>query len=228
MKHTSRPPGSRRRLSPVQAHGDFKHAGFLQVHLSNVALLAASPGIGGIAPGIAVFAQRIARLTGVVAVRPEVPALLHLGAIGPPPRRRRSLALGAEALADDLLEREAEVFGEERVYEGIDGAVAIAQPEHRGEHQGRDALLAEGAHYVHGEERKPAENESPDYYPQRFRGFGFHAESLHLSFNVPLPHPLGDDLRLPTQALLAHARTGAPTIVRFAAVRSLPDRMLPN
>jgi len=55
--------------------------------------------------------------------------------------------------AYDPLEREPEVLAEQRVNHGIDGAVAVAQPEHDGEQGGLYARRAESPDQVHGEER---------------------------------------------------------------------------
>jgi hypothetical protein len=67
--------------------------------------------------------------------------------------------LGAEAAINDALEREAEVLREHRINEGIDGAVAVAEPEQNGKQNFVDAVVAERANEVEREERQPAENE---------------------------------------------------------------------
>lgn len=138
-----------------------------------------SPGVRRLAARIALVAQRVAGLLHVVAGRPELPPL-QLRPVRAPSRRRRRVPALAEARADDALEREPEVLGEERVDQRIDGAVAVAQPEEHGEEERGDALLAERADEVHGEEGQPAEDEAADDDPQRFGRFGFHPEPLHL------------------------------------------------
>lgn len=96
----------------------------------------------------------------------------------------------AEASADEPLERESEIFGEQRVDHRIDGGIAVPDPEHDRKQQIVDAVVAEGPYQVHGEERKPTQDEQPHDNRQRFGRFGFHPEALHLSLNVPLAHPL--------------------------------------
>lgn len=54
--------------------------------------------------------------------------------------------------AYDPLEREPEVLAEQRVDHGVDGAVAVAQPEHDGEQGRLYARRAESPDQVHGEE----------------------------------------------------------------------------
>lgn len=66
----------------------------------------------------------------------------------------------AEALADDLLEGEAEVAREQGVDARIDGRIAIAQPEEDGEEGRRDAFGTECPHDVHREEWHPAHDEA--------------------------------------------------------------------
>jgi len=92
--------------------------------------------------------------------------------------------LSAQTLAENLLESEAEILAEEGVDAGIDGRVAVAQPEEDGKEHRRDALFAEGADDVHGEERHPAADESADDDSQRLGRFGLHLEALHLGFNI--------------------------------------------
>jgi hypothetical protein len=52
-----------------------------------------------------------------------------------------------------------------------------------------NAVRTKRAHYIHGEERKPTENEPADDNRERLRGFSLHPEALHLRLNVPLAHP---------------------------------------
>ena len=92
--------------------------------------------------------------------------------------------LGAQALAQNLLESEAEVLAEQSVDARVDGRVAVAQPEEDGEEDRRDALFAEGPDDVHSEERHPAAYESADDDAQRLGGFGLHLEALHLGLDV--------------------------------------------
>lgn len=51
-----------------------------------------------------------------------------------------------------------------------------------------NTIGTEGAHQIHREERKPAENESADDDAQCLGCLRFHSESFHLSFDIPFPH----------------------------------------
>lgn len=76
-----------------------------------------------------------------------------------------------------------------------------------------DAVAAKGAHQVHCEERKPAEDEPADDDAQCLRRLRLHSKSLHLSFNISLPHLhhswllLGDLSELPQRHLITHHLT---------------------
>lgn len=130
---------------------------------------------------------------------------LQLTPIRPPPRRA-ALATLAEALADDPLEREPEVLREQRVYQRVYRAVAVAQPEEDGEHHGVYAVDAERADQVHGEEGQPAEDEAADDDAQGLGGLRLHAEALHLGLDVALAHALGRRLGLVVAVAGAGAR----------------------
>lgn len=95
-------------------------------------------------------------------------------------RERLHRPLVAQAAADDALEREPEVVAEQRVQAGVDGRVAVAQPEEDREDQRVDALDAERAHHVHREERQPAQDEAAHDDAQRLGRLRLHPEPLHL------------------------------------------------
>lgn len=67
--------------------------------------------------------------------------------------------LGAEASVDDALEGEPEVLREHCINEWIYCRVAVAQPKQNGKQNLIDAVVAEWANEVKGEERQPAEYE---------------------------------------------------------------------
>ncbi len=71
-------------------------------------------------------------------------------------------ASSAQALADNLLEGEAEVPTEQGVDARINGGIAVAQPEEDGKEDRRDALRTERPYHVHREERHPANDETAD------------------------------------------------------------------
>lgn len=93
----------------------------------------------------------------------------------------------AEELAENFLERIAELSREHRVDEGVDGGVAVAQPEDDGEGQGGDAFLTESSDKVHGEEGEPATDEAANNDAKRLRSLGLHAETPHLRLDITLP-----------------------------------------
>lgn len=70
-----------------------------------------------------------------------------------------------------------------------------------------NAVRTKRAHYIHGEERKPTENEPADDNRERLRGFSLHPEALHLRLNVPLAHPPRHHFGL--VPVVARARAGA-------------------
>lgn len=57
-----------------------------------------------------------------------------------------------QALPDDAFEGETEVLGEQSIDDGIDGGIAVSQPEHHGEQEGMDTVWTEGACEVDCEE----------------------------------------------------------------------------
>jgi len=117
--------------------------------------------------------------------------------------RERVLLPRAEAPADDPLEGEAEVLGEQGIDHGIHGRVAVAQPEEHREEQRIHAVLAEWPDDVHGEEGAPAEDEHPDDDGQCLGRLGFHAEALHLGLDVPPAHLLVGRTRVSRSPSLA-------------------------
>lgn len=112
----------------------------------------------------------------------------QLAAVAASAQRVRSLL--AEAVADDLLEGEAEVLAEEGVDAGIYRGVAVAQPEQDAEDRRVDAVRAERTHQVHREEGQPAHDEAAHYDAQRLRGLRLHSYPLHLLW-CGLLHSLG-------------------------------------
>lgn len=110
-----------------------------------------SPRVGAV--GVAVVGVETTR---VGALRRHFAARSQLAARVLVARVRLDGALVAQAAADDALEGEPEVVAEQRVQTGVDGRVAVAQPEEDREDQRVDALDAERAHHVHGEEWQPA------------------------------------------------------------------------
>lgn len=86
----------------------------------------------------------------------------------------------AKAFADDALEREPKVFAEKRVDARIYCGVAVAQPKQHAKHRGVNTIRAEGAHQIHGKERKPAEDESANDDAQCLRCFRLHSKFFHL------------------------------------------------
>lgn len=93
----------------------------------------------------------------------------------------------AQELAQDLLEGVPELPGEHGVDEGVDGRVAVAQPEDDGEGERGDAFVAEGRDQVHGEEGAPAANEAANDDSQGLGGLRLHPEATDLSLDVALP-----------------------------------------
>lgn len=145
--------------SSVHAHG---HLVGVLVDASHPVLNgSSSSGVRGLAARVTLVTQRVAGLLHVAAGRPELPSL-QLRSVRASSGRRGGVAAFAEAPADDALEGEPKVFGEERVDQRVDGTVAVAQPEEDGEEERVYALLAEGANEVHGEEGQPAEDEAAD------------------------------------------------------------------
>lgn len=120
--------------------------------------------------------------------------------------------------AYNALEREPEVLAEQRVDHRVDGAVAVAQPEHDGEQCGLYARGAERAHQVHGEERQPAHDEAPHDDAQRLGRLGLHPEPLHLGLDVPLAaaHHLGRELGLAVHRRHRRRRPAADAARRTA------------
>lgn len=86
----------------------------------------------------------------------------------------------AECLANDFFECPSEVAGESGVDEGVDGRVAIAEPEDDAEYQLGYAICAKSSDQVHCEEGKPATDETPHDDAQCFSSFRFHAKSSDL------------------------------------------------
>lgn len=68
----------------------------------------------------------------------------------------------AQALADDLLEGEAEIATKQGVDARIDGRIAITEPEEDGKENRWDALRTECAYHVHREKRHPTHDETAD------------------------------------------------------------------
>lgn len=202
-------------MSPVHKHRHLGDGAFIQVQRPFLPF--ASPRIRGLPARIAVVAQRVARLLDVVAGRPEL-ATLQLGTVRTPPRGALFPAR-AEALAYYPLEREPEVFREQRVNYGVYHAVAVTQPEHHREQEIVYARVAECPDQVHGEERQPAEDEAADYDAEGFGRLRFHPEALHLSLDVPLSHALRDDLGLTAVFAAAGGGTVRPPCRAVAAAR---------
>lgn len=100
-------------------------------------------------------------------------------------------ALPAEAPHDDPFEGLPEVTREESVDEGVDGRVAVPEPEEDREQGVVDAVIAEGPDEVHGEEGQPADDEAAYYDGKGFGRFGFHAKPLDLHFEVLFAKFLG-------------------------------------
>ena len=73
-----------------------------------------------------------------------------------------------------------EIAREGRVDEGVDGRVAVSQPEDDREEEWRHAVLAEGRDQVHGEEGEPAADEAAHDDPQRLGRLRLHTEPTHL------------------------------------------------
>lgn len=122
----------------------------------------------------------------------------------------------ARPTAYDPFERESEVFTEQRIDHRVDGAVAVAQPEHDRKQRGLYARGTERSDQVHGEERQPAYDEAADDYAQRLGRLCLHAEPLNLRLDVPLAatHHLRAELRLvhgpgPAAAIFGRTTTAA-------------------
>lgn len=122
--------------------------------------------------------RALARTAQAIVPREELLPRGELAAVAASPQRIRSLL--AQAVADDLLEGEAEVLAEQRVDARVYGRVAVAQPEQHAEHRRVDASGAERAHQVHREERQPAQDEAAHDYRQRLRRLRLHSDSFHL------------------------------------------------
>lgn len=101
-----------------------------------------------------------------------------MAAVAAPAQRVRSLL--AEAVADYLLEGETKVLAEEGVDAGIDGGVAVAQPEEYTEYRRMNAVRAKSSHEVHREERQPAEDETTHDYAKCLGRLCLHTDSLDL------------------------------------------------
>lgn len=138
----------------------------------------------------------------------------------------------AQALAHDLLEREAEVAAEQRVDARIDRRVAVAEPEEHREQHGRDALRTERPHHVHGEERRPAHDEPAHDDAERLGCLRFHFEALHLRFDVaPVElenrlrpvHPVALRLLLLVVAVVTFASSIARDVVVERAATEVPE-----
>jgi len=119
-------------------------------------------------------------------VRPLTPAVIGDGETTAQTCRRVTGRRPTAPPAYDPLEREPEVLAEQRVDHRVDGAVAVAQPEHDGEQGGLYARRAKSPYQVHGEEWQPTHDETADDYAQRLGRFGLHPESLHLGLDVSL------------------------------------------
>lgn len=159
----------------------------------------------------------------IITRRPELPPL-HLRSIRTPPRRSAAVSPLAEALADDPLERETEVLREQGVYQWINCAVAVAQPEEHGKQQGIETVFAEGAYQVDSEKGQPAEYETADDDAQCLRGFGFHPEAFYLRFDIALAHPTRDYFRF-VGAVFAGAWTGARRSFWCAVATARPGKL---
>lgn len=134
-------------------------------------------------------AQRSGRRTRRNAGRPAVGAQLrHVRSPATAGCRLFESMTRAKAFAYDLLERESEVLREERIDHGIDGGVAVAQPEYDREQQRFDAVIAERSDQVHREEWQPTENEQSHNDGQRLGRLRLHAKAFHLRSDVPFSH----------------------------------------
>jgi len=118
-------------------------------------------------------------------VGPFAPAVVGDGETAAQAGRRVAGGRPTAPPAYDPLEREPEVLAEQRVDHRVDGAVAVAQPEHDGEQSGLYARGAKSPYQVHGEERQPAHDETADDNAQRLGRLGLHPEPLHLGLDVP-------------------------------------------
>lgn len=127
--------------SPVQSHRKLHDRVFFKIRAFQP--LSASPRFRLVLRLVAVVRQRVRALLHVKTRRSRF-VDLQLATVRPPARSAALPAL-AEALADDPLESEPEVFREQRVYERVYGAVAVAEPEEDGKHHGVDAVDAERA-----------------------------------------------------------------------------------
>jgi len=69
---------------------------------------------------------------------------------------------------NEVLKGAAEVVRAHSVYERIDRRVAVTEPEGYRKNYRRCTVSAEGSQEVHCEERRPAQNETSNYYTNRF------------------------------------------------------------
>lgn len=104
----------------------------------------------------------------------------------------------AEEPADEPLEREPEVLGEERVDHRVDRRVAIAEPKQDRKERFVDAVFAERPDQVHREEGQPTQDEQAHDDGERFGRLRLHPEPLDLRLNVPLAHPFARPRRKQT------------------------------
>lgn len=91
----------------------------------------------------------------------------------------------AKESTQDLLESSAKFSREHGVNERVDGGVAVPEPEDDGENERGNAFFAERSHKVHGEEGKPAENETSNDDPESLGSLRLHPESSYLILDVP-------------------------------------------
>jgi len=126
-----------------------------QSHAARAALVGTHGRDNGTRDDVPVSRGHAAMATGAQlrTVRPLAAAVVGDGQRAARAGRRVAGRRPTAPPAYDPLEREPEVLAEQRVDHRVDGAVAVAQPEHDGEQSGLYARGAECPDQVHGEER---------------------------------------------------------------------------
>ena len=97
----------------------------------------------------------------------------------------------AEHFTDDFLECASKVPRESGIDKGIDGRIAVAQPEDDAKCQFGNAIGAESRHQVHGEKGEPATDETAHDDAQSLGGLGFHAETADLEIHFVIHQKSG-------------------------------------
>jgi len=170
---------------------------------------AASPRVAAVGVAVVVVERR----GGGFSARAQLATLVGVA------RERLDGPLVAQAAADDALEGEAEVVAEERVQTGVDGRVAVTQPEEDREDQRVDALDAERAHHVHREKGQPTQNEPAHDDAQRLGRLRLHPETLHLRTQHLTQSENAEKVYIPEQ------RNGLELINRETAIRHISSRL---